>query len=101
MRLTSGYREGPTGMCNANEIFLDVGRGSIARALRSMAKPGGLPAFFHCSVGKDRTGLLAMLVLSLVGASDEEIATDYSLTAEFTPPTKEKAEYAKEWMRRA
>jgi protein tyrosine/serine phosphatase len=34
----------------------------------------------HCSAGKDRTGTFAALVLSLVGADDEDIAREYSLT---------------------
>lgn len=35
------------------------------------------PVFFFCSAGKDRTGLIAALVLSILGASDEEIVADY------------------------
>jgi protein-tyrosine phosphatase len=36
----------------------------------------------HCGKGCDRTGLVIMLLLSLVGASPEEIAADYEMTAE-------------------
>ncbi len=38
------------------------------------------PVAFHCASGKDRTGLLAALLLSLVGVSDEDIAADFALT---------------------
>jgi protein-tyrosine phosphatase len=35
---------------------------------------------FHCAAGKDRTGVLAALVLSLLGVDDDVIATDYGLS---------------------
>ncbi|KAJ5623752.1 hypothetical protein N7510_000061 [Penicillium lagena] len=38
------------------------------------------PFIFHCSAGKDRTGVLASLILLLVGRSHNEIITDYILT---------------------
>jgi protein-tyrosine phosphatase len=38
------------------------------------------PALFHCTAGKDRTGLLAMLVLSSVGVSDDDVIRDFGLT---------------------
>jgi protein-tyrosine phosphatase len=36
---------------------------------------------FHCAAGKDRTGVLAAIVLGLVGVDDESIADDYHATA--------------------
>ena len=38
------------------------------------------PVYFHCSGGKDRAGIMALLVLKILGASDEEILEDYLLT---------------------
>lgn len=35
---------------------------------------------FHCAGGKDRTGLLALVLLTLAGAAPEEIIADYLLT---------------------
>ncbi|MCW2919262.1 MAG: hypothetical protein JWN52_7330 [Actinomycetia bacterium] len=43
------------------------------------ARPGGV--VIHCSVGRDRTGLITLLLLSLVGVSPEEIVADYELSA--------------------
>jgi hypothetical protein len=34
----------------------------------------------HCTAGKDRTGLFIALLLSLLGATDEAISTEYHLT---------------------
>jgi protein tyrosine/serine phosphatase len=45
-----------------------------------MSAPDRLPLVFHCSAGKDRTGVLAAVVLSLVGVSDDDIAADYALS---------------------
>ena len=35
---------------------------------------------FHCAGGKDRTGLLALVLPTLAGATPEEIIADYLLT---------------------
>lgn len=37
----------------------------------------GRPLLFFCRAGKDRTGLVAALLLSIMGASDEQILADY------------------------
>jgi protein-tyrosine phosphatase len=36
---------------------------------------------FHCHAGKDRTGIIAALLLSSIGVSDTVISQDYSLTS--------------------
>ncbi|KZT73554.1 hypothetical protein DAEQUDRAFT_721612 [Daedalea quercina L-15889] len=38
------------------------------------------PCLLHCTAGKDRTGVFAALILSVLGASDEDIIKDYTLT---------------------
>ncbi|MFD7446584.1 GNAT family N-acetyltransferase [Streptomyces sp. NPDC059909] len=38
------------------------------------------PVVFHCASGKDRTGLIAALVLSLIGVSEDDIVADFALT---------------------
>ena len=38
------------------------------------------PVYFHCAIGRDRTGTFAMLVLGLLGVSEGDIAKDYELT---------------------
>ena len=40
----------------------------------------GRPVYQHCSGGKDRAGIFALLVLSVLGASREAILDDYLLT---------------------
>ncbi|MET7779618.1 GNAT family N-acetyltransferase [Streptomyces mirabilis] len=52
----------------------------IARAAES-----DTPLAFHCASGKDRTGLVAALVLSLLGVPDQTIVEDFTLTERATP----------------
>ena len=51
----------------------------VGRAMRILAAaPGGV--LFHCTAGKDRTGILAMLLLSLAGVAREDILADYQIS---------------------
>jgi len=59
--------------------MLREGAESIARIVELVAEP--TPALFHCAAGKDRTGVVAAVLLGLLGVSAEEIATDYHATA--------------------
>jgi protein tyrosine/serine phosphatase len=54
----------------------------VAAALAALAEPGATPAIFHCAAGKDRTGVLASLLLSLAGVEREAIVADYALSSE-------------------
>jgi len=67
--LTARYRE-----------MLDVGAEAIAAAIAVLSDPDSYPAAFHCAAGKDRTGVLAALVLGVVGVPDDTIAVDYGLS---------------------
>ncbi|HZE16637.1 MAG TPA: tyrosine-protein phosphatase [Mycobacterium sp.] len=58
------------------------GSEALARAVRVLSAPGALPAVFHCSAGKDRTGILAALVLGFLGVPEAVIVEDYILSAE-------------------
>ena len=51
---------------------------------------GETPVLFHCSGGKDRTGVAAMLILLALGASDETIYADFVRTNECRRPELEK-----------
>lgn len=59
--------------------MLAEGGASIARAVEVVAE--GAPALFHCAAGKDRTGVVAAVLLGLLGVPDHEIAADYHATA--------------------
>jgi len=50
---------------------------TILRHIRDKPTEGCL---FHCTAGKDRTGVIAAILLKLAGADDNTIEKDYALT---------------------
>jgi protein tyrosine/serine phosphatase len=60
----------------------DEGAPVLARVLELLATDGTTPLVFHCSAGKDRTGVTAALILGVLGVDDDTIAHDYSITAD-------------------
>lgn len=77
--------EPPPVRLTAGEAYVsmaDLGRQAIGRAVTLLARSDGVPAVFHCTAGKDRTGILAAVVLAALGVSDDDIVHDYMLTAE-------------------
>ncbi len=59
--------------------FLERNRERFGQALAAIAEAEG-PVVIHCAGGKDRTGLVAALLLRLAGVSMAEIGADYSLS---------------------
>jgi protein-tyrosine phosphatase len=53
---------------------------------------GELPLVFHCSAGKDRTGIAAALLLSALDVPRETVIEDYLLTERFFEATSRLAE---------
>jgi protein-tyrosine phosphatase len=62
--------------------LLEGSASNIVSAVRIFADEVDLPTVFHCAAGKDRTGVLAAVVLDAVGVSSEAIIADYALTAQ-------------------
>ena len=60
--------------------MLEIGSSRFADAMHVLAQADSLPAVFHCAAGKDRTGVLAALLLSSLGVDDAHICADYGLT---------------------
>jgi protein-tyrosine phosphatase len=58
----------------------DVSASGFGQALGLIADADRAPLVFHCIAGKDRTGILAALVLSLLGVSDADVIEDYHLS---------------------
>jgi protein-tyrosine phosphatase len=53
-----------------------------AAAISAIARAGTGGVLFHCARGVDRTGIIALLLLSLAGIDPEEILADYELSAD-------------------
>jgi protein-tyrosine phosphatase len=71
-------------------IILDHYPGAVVEIMRAMvhAQPGGIVV--HCYAGKDRTGIVAALLLSLVGVPTAIISADYAESQERLWPLYEK-----------
>jgi len=73
---------------NMGEFYLHIVRhknfgGQIIAALEIIAERENHPLVFYCAVGKDRTGILASMLLSVIGVQDADIIEDYSLSGPY------------------
>jgi len=64
-------------------------RASFAQALRLIGDRDSLPLLFHCTAGKDRTGWLAALVLTILDVDRDTILADYLRTNDLSSGTLE------------
>lgn len=60
--------------------IIDTMAPSLGELLAGLVDPGGLPAVFHCAGGKDRTGIVAALLLRILGVDRDTVLDDYELT---------------------
>jgi protein-tyrosine phosphatase len=70
-------------------LMLAEGGAQLARALDILSREETGVAVFHCAAGKDRTGLLAALLLSGLGVEDELVVADFALSEEAGVRTRE------------
>ena len=70
-------------------LMLQQGGRYVGAALRVIADAQSAPVVFHCAAGKDRTGLVAGLLLSGLGVDDATVVADYALSHEAGERTRE------------
>ena len=66
-------------MCNMYRKFAesDYSISQYARFIRILLEDHDRAVLWHCSVGKDRAGTAAVIILKILGVSDEDIIRDY------------------------
>lgn len=69
-------------MATIYRYFVDECQAGLSETLSAIADADDGAVVFHCTAGKDRTGVVAALLLGLAGVGDDDIADDYALTAE-------------------
>ena len=69
--------------------LLAYGEPLFAKVFHLLGLPGALPAVFHCAAGKDRTGILAALILAAMGVPHELVSEDYGLSRGAIERTRE------------
>ena len=79
--LMKGRENSPDGSTFIQAMYERMLTGNKAfKELFRALEAGETPILFHCSAGKDRTGVAAMLILLALGASDETICADFEKT---------------------
>lgn len=61
----------------------------IGQVIGLIGAAGGRPVAFHCTAGKDRTGLIAALLLEVLGVDRETVLDDFQLTEQYAGPHEE------------
>ncbi len=77
-----------------DEGYLDLlerGRPMFVAMISALAEPDHLPALFHCTGGKDRTGLSAFMLLTLLGVDRATATSDFLATNTYRTPTRARA----------
>ena len=65
--------------------FLDHFPERTAAVFTAIARAGPGGVAIHCGIGRDRTGLIAIMLLALAGVGAEAIAADYALSEDRVP----------------
>lgn len=72
-----------------NKILVKAGKSGIRECIQVMASAFASPSssdsnrvYVYCSAGKDRTGLVAAIILKLCGVDDNKVVNDYCKSAQ-------------------
>lgn len=77
-------------MPRMEDLYVQMVKGDCLENLVTIMKTiltlpdDGYSLLFHCSVGKDRTGVLAALILSFLGVDRDTVIYDYLISNKFT-----------------
>ena len=55
-------------------------REALLREIQTCAVKENYPIYLHCSLGRDRTGTLALLISGLLGVGEQDLFMDYELS---------------------
>ena len=73
------------------EIYASLAfRNEAYKELVAQMEAGNAPLLFHCTAGKDRTGIAAMVIMMILGVGDEDMVAHYVLTNEYLQANIEK-----------
>jgi len=72
----------PTNLTEHYVDYVETAGANVAKALRVLADPDSGTTLVHCAAGKDRTGVVVALALSLAGVTREAVVQDYLRSAE-------------------
>lgn len=79
----------PRGLIGLGKDSIDYSKDEICEIMGVMAETSNYPIIVHCTQGKDRTGLVIMLLLLLLGTPLDAISTDYLVSERELLPERE------------
>lgn len=74
------YAESPTTRDYINYFESDTLVPSFGNAIKALSNPNNYPVYFHCAVGRDRTGWLGICINWLCGVNEEAVLKDFILS---------------------
>lgn len=84
--LAPSYRPGEDTLLDLYKQALRDRRDAIREVLTLIADAADGIVLFHCTAGKDRTGIIAALLLANAGVATASILEDYALTSTMIAP---------------
>ncbi|MFN8372229.1 MAG: tyrosine-protein phosphatase [Anaerolineae bacterium] len=91
--LSPRFRALRDAMTDNHEMYtfmLEECKPHVGEIFSTIAKHNAPTTVFHCYAGKDRTGLIAAMLLGLAGTPEDAIIEDYALTGEYLAERIEK-----------
>lgn len=85
----SSFVEHDHGVAFMRDLYvglLDHAATEFGQVIEVIAAAAGRPVVFHCTAGKDRTGLVAALLLEVLGVDRESVLDDFTLTEQLLGP---------------
>jgi protein-tyrosine phosphatase len=76
--------DGRVDMPRIYRMYIEVSAPSISEIIAELTS-GATPALFHCAAGKDRTGVVAAILLSAVGVTRDAVIADFMETETALP----------------
>ena len=87
---SNGFQKMPARMGEMYVGLLEHSGEKFVEIFRIIGEHPGCTVLFHCAAGKDRTGVTAMLLLSLAGVPRSVVVTDYTASYGNLTPLFEK-----------
>jgi protein-tyrosine phosphatase len=88
--IEAGLTDGEAFLADLYVAMLERSAGLIGTVISGLADENLLPAVFHCAAGKDRTGIVAAVLLLALGVDEDVVLDDYELTSRYRNPDRVK-----------
>lgn len=86
LRVASGTIRKGDAVLYMQDLYLQLitdNKEQLAKALDEFQNPDNYPILFSCTLGKDRTGFLAAVLLAAIGVPEETVLRDYMASNEY------------------